>query len=72
MVYTPSTTSAEWRSERKAAGGRKSRMPRRWGDAELARFQGELAGLSVKAQAAALGVSPSTVDRMRRALRERS
>lgn len=69
-MYVPSTTTEEWRRERKAAGGRKSRPPRRWGDAELARLEGELSGLSVDAQAEALNTSRSSVDRMRRYLRD--
>lgn len=70
--YTASTTSPEWRRERKAAGGRKSRMPKTWGDAELDRLDGDLAGITVAQQAEALSTSPATVDRMRRALRART
>lgn len=70
--YTPSTTTAEWRSARKAEGGRKSRMPKTWGTAELDRLDGDLAGLTVAAQAEALGTSRSSVDRMRKALRART
>lgn len=70
-MYTPSTTSESWRRERKSAGGKRSRMPKRWGHAELERLRGELAGLSVDAQAEALNTSRSTVDRMRRHLRDR-
>lgn len=72
MAYVRSTTTPEWRSARKAAGGRRSVMPKRWGDRELDRLSGDLAGLSVKQQAEALSTSTATIDRMRRALRART
>lgn len=70
--YIASTTSDAWRRERKAAGGRRSRMPARWGQAELDRLDGDLAGLTVAEQAEALGTSRSSIDRMRKALRARA
>lgn len=71
MAYVRSTTSEEWRRERKAAGGRKSRPPRTWGDDDLDTLA-QLAGFTVDQQASALKRSASTIDRMRRALRARS
>lgn len=70
--YIASTTSDAWRRERKAAGGRKSRMPKSWGQLELDRLQGDLAGLTVRQQAQALSCSTATIDRMRRALSART
>ncbi|WP_153001253.1 hypothetical protein [Microbacterium testaceum] len=70
--YVPSTTTEAWRRERKAMGGRRSRMPKTWGTAELDRLSGDLAGLSVAEQAEALGTSRSSIDRMRAALRART
>lgn len=70
--YVRSTTTDAWRRERKAAGGRKSVNPKRWGPAELDRLTGDLAGLTVAAQADALSTSRSSVDRMRRELRTRA
>lgn len=71
MANTRSTTTEAWRSARKAEGGRKSRMPKRWGSAELDRPSGDLTGLSVQQQAEALSTLCSTIDRMRRAARAR-
>lgn len=70
--YIASTTSDAWRRERKAAGGRRSVMPKRWGQVELDRLTGDLAGLSVKQQAQALSCSTATIDRLRKALRART
>lgn len=70
--YTPSTTSQEWRSARKAEGGRRSRMPKTWGTAEMDRLTGDLVGLTIRQQAEALSCSTATVDRMRRALSART
>jgi len=72
MAYTRSTTTEAWRSARKAEGGRRSRMPKTWGQPELDRLSGDLAGLTVRQQADALSTSPATIDRMRRALRART
>lgn len=62
--------SPEWIREmrrRGAKGGRTSKRPPSWTDDALV----ALDGLTVAEQARTLGRSPSTVDRMRRALRER-
>jgi len=71
VAYIRSTTSEQWRRERKAAGGRKSRPPRTWNDDDLDALA-QLAGLTVDQQAATMNRSASTIDRMRRALRART
>lgn len=63
----------EWirrQRERAARGGRASKRPPTWNDEDLDTLA-QLTGQTVAQQAIILGRSPSTVDRMRRALRAR-
>lgn len=66
--------SPDWIREmraRGATGGRNSKSPGpTWTDADLDALAA-LDGMTVSQQAVALDVSPSTIDRMRRALRQR-
>lgn len=72
--YALDTWSPDWILEmrrRGAVGGRTSKRPPTWTDADLDALAA-LHSLTVKQQATRLGRSPSTIDRMRRALRERT
>ncbi|MDD7929886.1 helix-turn-helix domain-containing protein [Microbacterium thalli] len=71
--YALDNWSPDWILEmrrRGAKGGRTSKRRPSWTDHDLDALAA-LDGLTVAAQARTLGRSPSTVDRMRRALRER-